>query len=163
MGSILQEIVRVEIRLCAYHSPETSGPENETRINNLVKSTRDIGYSHVLLLGDFNHPGIVWNNGCTLHKPNKAANDFINAVNGSYLYRHIEFPTRYREIETSNILDLVLTNGESMGEDPKADTPLGSSDHVVMTVRLICYADIQIHTGIRYLYEKPTSATSKTT
>ena len=140
--------------MCAYRSPNTSSPENETRMNNLVKSTRDMGYSHILLLGDFNHPDIIWYNGGTLNKTNKTANDFLDAVNDAYLYQHVEFPTRYRENETSNTLDLVLTNEESMVEDPKADTPLGSSDHVVITFRLMCYADLQTHTRTRYLYEK---------
>ena len=77
------------------------------------------------------------------------------------MYQHVEFPTRYRENETSNTLDLVLTNEESMVEDPKADTPLGSSDHVVITFRLMCYADLltqEQDTSMR----KPISATSKT-
>ena len=157
------EMVTAEIKLrgndkqlviCAYRSPNNSSPENETTINNLVKLTRDIGYSHVMLLGDFNHPDIIWNNGGTLHKTTKTANDFLDAVNDSYLYQHIEFPTRHRENETSSILDLVLTNEESMVEDTKADTPLRSSDHAVITFKLICYADIQIHSGTKYLYEK---------
>ena len=161
--SNLQEIITAEIKLrgndrqlvmCAYRSPNTSSPENETRMNNLVKSTRDMGYSHILLLGDFNHPDIIWYNGGTLNKTNKTANDFLDAVNDAYLYQHVEFPTRYCENETSNTLDLVLTNEESMVEDPKADTPLGSSDHVVITFRLMCYADLQTHTRTRYLYEK---------
>ena len=161
--SNLQEIITAEIKLrgndrqlvmCAYRSPNTSSPENETRMNNLVKSTRDMGYSHILLLGDFNHPDIIWYNGGTLNKTNKTANDFLDAVNDAYLYQHVEFPTRYRENETSNTLDLVLTNEESMVEDPKADTPLGSSDHIIITFRLMCYADLQTHTRTRNLYEK---------
>ena len=74
--SNLQEIITAEMKLrgndrqlvmCAYRSPNTSSPENETRMNNLVKSTRDMGYSHILLLGDFNHPDIIWYNGGTLN------------------------------------------------------------------------------------------------
>ena len=85
--SNLQEIITAEIKLrgndrqlvmCAYRSPNTSSPENETRMNNLVKSTRDMGYSHILLLGDFNHPDIIWDNGGTMNKTNKTANDFLD-------------------------------------------------------------------------------------
>lgn len=162
-GLNVHEIVAAEIKLkgndkqlimCAYRSPNTSNPENETRINNIVRSTKDMGYSHVLLLGDFNHPDIKWDNGGTLHNANNVTNDFLDAVNDAYLYQHIEFPTRYRENETSNILDLVFTNEESMVEESKANTPLGSSDHAVITFRLICYADLQTHTRTRYLYDK---------
>ena len=46
-----------------------------------------------------------------------------------FLFQHVKQPTRYREGETSNILDLILTNEEGMIDTIDHYPGLGKSDH----------------------------------
>ena len=57
-----------------------------------------------------------------------------------FLVQHVTEPTRYRQEESCNILDLVLTNEEGMIQKLKFSPGLGNSDHVVLTFELACYS-----------------------
>ena len=50
-----------------------------------------------------------------------------------FLHQHVDFPTRFREGCTPSQLDLVFSNEELMVEELTSSSPLGKSDHVVLT------------------------------
>lgn len=61
------------------------------------------GYSHLLLLGDFNFPLIDWQLTSSSHE---LENQFCNLLDDFFLIQLIEDPTHIH----GNILDLVATN-----------------------------------------------------
>ena len=62
--------------------------------------------------------------------------------------------TSNRQDQTSNVLDLVITNEESMIEKINEEAPLGKSDHALIKVKLRCYPDALTTTQTRNLCEK---------
>jgi len=72
-------------------------------------------------------------------------------VSTHYLYE----PTRYRDDQTSHVLDLVFTNEGNMIENIKFHHGLANSDHVCMIFDLSCYTPInddamQLNYNIRH-------------
>ncbi len=156
------EAVAVEIKLrgadkqlimAVYRSPN-SPPDNNSKLHEMIQSLNQSNYSHILLLGDFNYPELEWSSGASLGNCSQNATAFVDAVNDAFLYQHIDFPTRYRPNETSNTLDLIFTNEESMVEEVSESAPLGKSDHVVITFKLRCYIEVKDIVTTRLQYEK---------
>ena len=87
--------------------------------------------SNIWLAGDFNLPGIDWELGITKHDSRfkNQHDEFLEILNDHGLTQIITKPTR-----DSNILDLFLTNNETL--ITKFDTlpSLGESDHDVILV-----------------------------
>ena len=66
---------------------------------------------------------------------------FIETLDNCFLHQHILLPTRCRGNTTPHILDLVLSNEEEMLSEIKHLSPLGSSDHQVISFKYTCYDD----------------------
>ena len=60
----------------------------------------------LIFIGDFNLPGIDWNNWCSSNN-NQLEIDFTNILRDFYLLQHVSCPTRTRGSDTPHILDLV--------------------------------------------------------
>ncbi len=136
-----------------YRSPNSSA-DNNIKLNSMIRNAEQWGYSHILILGDFNHPEITWDDGGEVTRNCQTATDFLDAVNDAYLHQHVEILTRHRVDQVSNTLDLVFTNEESMIEEVQEHAPLGKSDHITLKLKVRCYADIEEIIKIRQLYEK---------
>ena len=157
-----QEIVITELKLGAkdklmitwVYRSQGSSRENDIKLNYMIRNISQMGYSQILIVGDFNHPEIAWDKGGTVTKNSLAATEFLDAINDSNLSQHIEFATRHRQDQTSNVLDLVITGQESMIEEINEEAPLGKRDHAVIKMKLRCYPDALTTTQTRYLYEK---------
>ena len=91
---------------------------------NLIKAAydRDI---NLIIAGDFNYKNIDW---CNEYAEQDYLVDFINTLQQCSLYQHVTEPTRHRENETSNLLDLVSSEVKDLSYHP----PLGEIDHVVL-------------------------------
>ena len=81
------------------------------------------------MAGDFNYKEIDWCNEFAPYEQEHLV-DFINTLHDCFLYQHVTEPTRYREGETPNLLDLILTSEDSNVQDLTYLPPLGVSDHV---------------------------------
>jgi Endonuclease-reverse transcriptase len=79
----------------------------------------------MLLMGDYNYPGIDWE---LMQTTNNREQLFLNAINDSLLTQHSVKATR-----GSNILDLILTSEPSMINEIKVGCPISNSDHNVLT------------------------------
>jgi hypothetical protein len=122
-----------------YRSP-SSTPENDDRVNKLIVKASKLNFSHVLIMGDLNHPAVNWNNLSTEHAEGHKTFKFLESLKDSYLFQHVENPTHKRPGEKANILDLVLTNEENMVENLRHNEPLGKSHHHVITFEFACYS-----------------------
>ena len=157
-----KEIVAAEILLknndsliviLIYRSPNSTVSNND-ELYKLIKNLTNLHYSHILMLGDFNYPNIKWseqNNGvAACHESSR----FIEAVMDAYLLQHIHVPTRYRQNQTSNILDLVFTNEINMINNITILPPIGYSDHVVINMNYNCYIETKNTENEIFLYNK---------
>ena len=78
----------------------------------------------VLIMGDFNFPGINW---VTL-EADVTGSKFLDLTQDYFLIQHVLKPTRY-----DNILDLVLSSKENMVEELLVLEHLANSDHNIIT------------------------------
>ena len=64
---------------------------------------------------------------------------FLECLRDSFLYQHVKEPTRYRSQNVPSILDLILTNEESMVSNLQYKPGLGKIDHLVLEFTYNCY------------------------
>ena len=135
---------------CIYRSPNSNTSNNENMIKDLVNICQK-PYSHVLLCGDFNYPGINWGNNeeCDSHN----ARFFLDCVRDCFLHQHVTEPTHHRPNQQANILDLLLTSEEGMIDQLEHSAPIGKSHHSVLIFNLNCYKPPPEFKP-RYLYER---------
>ena len=96
-----------------------------------------MGYSHLLILGDFNYKVIQWDE---LAAPEKSIEEcFLEATLENCLTQHVTEITRRRGDDEPSVIDLVFTNEESMIDSISYNSPLGKSDHMCLTFEFECY------------------------
>ena len=149
-GSAFSEQLWVQMTLCGtdtlllgclYRSP--SSTENSLQdINSLFKLATNSRFSHVLIVGDFNLPQINWRTGLSSAPPSHCSHTFIDTVHDSFLYQHVDKPTRYRVGETPNTLDLIMSSEEAMVKNLEYLPGLGASDHIILQFQLACYSPV---------------------
>ena len=122
-----------------YRSP-SSNSQNDICLSNLITLATQSCKSHLLIMGDFNYPNIDWSTWSTSNS-DVNSNVFLSALQDNFLFQHVNSPTRYSEHTTPSILDLVITNEESMISSVAVSEPLGKSDHVVLNFEYICYSN----------------------
>ena len=151
-NSSFQEVCLLEIRLrsgdlllfgCLYRSPTTTdnSAANNTSLNQLLKFISLKKYTHVCLLGDFNYKAINWTSWTSTCGEESAENQFLEACRDCFLHQHVERPTRRRGDDEPSKLDLIFTNEEMQVSEVKHSSPLGKSDHDVLSFEFQCYVD----------------------
>ena len=120
---------------CIYRSPSSSQLNNE-HLCKLIREMNRRGEQHVLIVGDFNFPEIDWSNWHSNTTEEHPAHQFLSATQDAFLFQHILKPTRFREGQRPNVLDLVLTNDMDFIHDIEYLPPLGKSDHVCLIIEL---------------------------
>ena len=126
-----------------YRSPTktTTSDENNKKLNQLFHCLSEKKYSHKLLLGDFNYKHINWTTWSTPCNEESAESMFIEAVKDSFLHQHVEKATRSRGNDDPSMLDLVFTDEAMQISELNHHSPLGKSDHSVVTFNFHCYLD----------------------
>ena len=77
---------------------------------------------------------------------NSAEIFFLETVQDSYLCQHVEHATHRRGNDAPSLIDLIFTDEEMQVSGVSHHSPLGKSDHSVITFNYHCYLD----------YAKPT-------
>ena len=98
-------------------------------------------YSHICFVGDFNFRDIDWNTWTTNHNEESKEMKFIENLRDCFLFQHVLEPTRSRGADHPSTIDLVLTNEEMQITDLVYNSPLGKSDHSVLTFQYNCYRE----------------------
>ena len=117
-----------------YRSPNSDATNNENLLS--IFSNQEITsklYDKIIITGDFNFPSIDWN--CNMSTNTKDI-EFIEVLRDAYLSQMVTEPTRHREGQKSNLLDLILVNDEDFISDINHQSPIGKSDHEVLTFSL---------------------------
>ena len=117
-----------------YRSPNASVLHSQT-VNDLIEALHTTN-KNLLLVGDFNYPQIDW-----IKKISKASNThpssrFLQCCSNASLTQLVEEPTRVKNGEASNLLDLVLTNCEDAVKNVTVNAPIGKSDHVCLIISI---------------------------
>ena len=125
---------------CIYRTQSNDSDNNECTkstkaITQLIRTAhrRNI---NLLIADDFNYKNIDWSNEYA-PKEQQHLLDFIETLQDCYLFQHVTEPTRYREGERSNILDLILSSEEGMVQDLTYHPPIGESDHVCLRFNVL--------------------------
>ena len=132
---------------CIYRSP-SSDSTKESALASAISTSRLITSacrmnSTVIITGDFNYREIDWEN--EYAPPDKEnQRHFIKSLQDCYLFQHVSEPTRYRQDENPNLLDLVLSGEEGMVCDLDYLPPLGESDHVCIRFNVKCTQSTEI-------------------
>ena len=128
---------------CCYRSPtpsETSNQNND-KLNRFLRCIEKKNYSHRCIVGDFNSMGINWSTWTTPCSESSTETSLIEAVRDSYLYQHVEKATRRHENDDPSLIDLIFTDEAMQVSDIQHHSPLGKSDHSVVSFKFHCYLD----------------------
>ena len=79
-----------------------------------------------------------WDNCTTCYNENHYDFEFIECLRDNFLFQHISEPTRYRENQTSNLSELIITNDQNDIENINILPSLGVSDHVLIKFHFLC-------------------------
>ena len=93
--------------------------------------------SHYLMMGDFNFSGIDLKT-YSAKRENSDENKFIECLQDNFLFQSVTKPTRWRGTNKPNLLDLIITDDENSVCDIEYQSPLGKSDHCVITFNYMC-------------------------
>ncbi|BHF66871.1 hypothetical protein SprV_0200989400 [Sparganum proliferum] len=88
--------------------------------------------SDVLIMGDFNAPLIDWSSACASGPDHAFDRRLLDTTLKLFLTQPVSFPTRVREGQQSNCLDLLFTKSLDSIDEVQCLPPLGRSDHVVL-------------------------------
>ena len=93
----------------------------------------DVGYKQVMMIGDFNHPNILWTPEPIIQTKSQNENHpdvkFVDLIHDSMLHQHISEPTRDRDNQTPTVHDLIFTTDHDIIEDLQHCSHIGASDH----------------------------------
>ena len=130
---------------CIYRSPSADIHNSIGQLESVFRSAIGMKQSHLLITGDFNLPQINWKTGSSSAPDTHPAHSFIEVIQSCFLFQHVEQPTRFREGETPNVLDLVFTNEEGMIHNLKHLPGLGASDHATLRFDLVSFSPAKPH------------------
>ena len=95
--------------------------------------------TYLLICGDFNYREIYWLNEASRDRGHIST--FISTIQECFLHQHVTEPTRFPVGEEPSLLDLILSNEESLVHNLTYNSGLGDSDHVSLSFGLICNKD----------------------
>ena len=129
----------------------------DPKLHKLLNWAASTNYSHKIIVGDFNHPGISWTPDPELPEgvsPESPAHKFVECIRDTYLLQHITEPTRYRDGQRSTLDDLLFTNEQEMVEQLQIRDPVGASDHAGISFKMKFAPQAQTGHGITRNYHK---------
>ena len=105
-------------------------------MQELARASR---YNNVCIMGDFNYRRIAWDNmtgdGCS--------EEFLNVVQDGFFMQLVREPTRQ-----GNILDLVFTNNETLGNQVEIGARFDVSDHHEIRFKINAKKEVEQNTAL---------------
>ena len=120
-----------------YRSPN-SNVANSRQLIEFINTAVGLKYDYTVLVGDFNYPNINWKDWTTPFNHTHPEFQFIECLRDNFMNQYISKPTRYREGQTANILDLFIVDKSEIVSKITYTSNLGSSDHVCFITELKC-------------------------
>jgi len=116
-----------------YRSPNNSSEDNE-KLNTCV-STFCEKQGRKVIVGDFNYPGINWEEETCVGGLETQEFKFLNTIQETFMQQMVDKPTHYRAEQKANILDLVLVDKVDNISKIEHHPPIGKSHHSVLTFK----------------------------
>ena len=136
-----------------YRSPDST-PENDELLLKKIEQANEIaGDNRLLLLGDFNLPGIDWRDRDLKRGARRIERSMLDVVNDCFLYQHVKEDTRFMNEQSSN-LDLAFTKEERDVRNIEIKPPLGGSDHAIVIGDFVTQWKSRVVQKPRRLYHK---------
>ena len=112
----------------------SSTTENDLLLLKKINQAYEIaGDNRLLILGDFNVPGIDWVDKGIKSDADDFDKEMLETVNDCFLYQHVKEDTRFMNAQSSS-LDLAFTKEENDVKNVKTEDPLASTcDHAIVT------------------------------
>ncbi len=107
-----------------------------------------------VIIGDFNFPEIDWIRNVSTKDEDHPASLFLESTQDGMLNQHIKEPTRWREGQKANTLDLLFTSKDGLVSDIEVLPPIGKSDHGVVLFNIHRSFGKDTTTRKKFLYEK---------
>jgi hypothetical protein len=140
---------------CIYRSPNTSDKENNENLFKILISASNMKkYSHKLICGDFNIPGICWSDGTSSGNENSLSFKFLECIRESFFHQHVTENTHYPPGRNPSTIDLIFTNEEGMITNLAHETPLGHSHHSSLLFEFNCYTEPSVRAEPTIQYTK---------
>nr|VZI00941.1 unnamed protein product [Spirometra erinaceieuropaei] len=118
------------LEILTVYRPPRNDPQSDS---SLLEELEAISLRpNVMIMGDFNAPNIDWNLTSAPGSEFNFDRRLLNSVQRSQLTQHVLSPTRLREGQLANCLDLVLTKAPESVDVVNCLPPLGKSDNVVL-------------------------------
>lgn len=118
-----------------YRSP-SSTDSNSKKLLNLINNAMGQKFDYTFIVGDFNYPSISWSDWSTPHNDTHPTFMFLECLRDNFLTQMVDKPTRVRDGQTANILDLVLVDKREIVDEIQYRNNLGASDHVALLIKL---------------------------
>jgi exonuclease III len=132
-----------------YRSPSSTDLDNTNLLAMITEMVNEQS-SHLMIMGDFNYPGIDWEK--AVSSGSAVEQGFLDTYRDCFLWQHVTQPTRYRALQSANILDLVMTNEEGMIQEVEYNEPVGKSDHLVLNWTYNSYIEQSRKVTVKRLY-----------
>ena len=142
INSDFNECLAIQIKLqrnkyvyiyAVYRSPN-SDENNNTKLNEMIESIAETNRSDFVIIGDLNYPDINWETG--MARLSSTSQAFADTTRDNFLYQKVTQPTRQRSQDRPSLLDLILVSEEELVEDIQYESPLGLSDHSMLTFNI---------------------------
>ena len=111
-----------------YRSPNSTRENDKLLLKQIEHANEIAGDNRILILGDFNVPGIDWSDMDTKQGASWIDKGMLDVVRDCFWYQHVRRDTRYMNNQSS-LLDLVFTKEERDVRNIEHLPPLGGSDH----------------------------------
>jgi hypothetical protein len=138
---------------CIYRSPNSTASNNDKLLTTLEKGA-SLTYDSMIIVGDFNYKEIDWRNNRVTCGINHPASMMYDKLNDLFLTQLINEPTRYRQGETPNILDWLVTDSPHCIDCLTIGPPLGEKgDHctIMFDVTVVFR---RFESGTNYCYNR---------
>ena len=129
-----------------YRKPTADIEYDKRLLERLTRSTR-LGFSQILILGDFNLPRINFVEHTYIGGDNSTEALFFNLIGDMGLFENLKSATRWRNSQTPSRLDWVFTNEEFLVDDLSILAPLGKSDHAVLSFSFVSKTELRYPTS----------------
>ena len=82
-----------------------------------------------------------------------SSDHFVKSLKNNFLIQHILQLSRFRDNQSQNILDLLITNSDIV-DNIEVNDPIGHSDHVVLKFNCAFRDKIDYYTNPIFCYDK---------
>ena len=137
-----------------YRSPNNSALKNKLLFDTIVTAS-NINKDNFLLIGDFNCSEIDWDDLTTQDQNMELlSNKIIEIIRDCFLQQVIMENTRGRGANIPSLSDLVLCYENTLIKDIEYQSPLGKSDHCVITFSYDIQCISSAYKVKRFFYDK---------